>query len=204
VGLKLPSWLNADFVLRMNMDLRNLGPNIDFVISRPSDLEQFRSFLSAARTVSNGAFRDRGFIETAHPYLDLRLVEFLFSIPFDQKVRPGQTRSLMRRALQDLLPGKVLIRRSKRGPEEAFFRAVRREWPWLRLLFEKPLVCSRGYMNARRLQAALDRARHGCELQSFALIKTISLEFWLRALEQRGSSANNLAVRTTLERVRSW
>src|SRR5260370_19080705 len=136
----------------------------------------------------------QGCIEATHPYVHRPLVEFLQAIPFEQKVRPAETRSLMRRALRGSVPEKILKRRSKRGPDEALFRAVAREWPQLQPMFENARCCARGYVNAEALQAALARVRHGCGLFSFALIQTLSLEFWLRALERRTSTAKNTAV----------
>jgi asparagine synthase (glutamine-hydrolysing) len=184
-NMKLPPWLHAKFAARMNLAAVNLGPDDPFGFHLPSSRDQVTWFLSAVRFISSAAYRDRGCIEVSHPYLHRPLIEFLQAVPFDQKVRPGETRSVLRRALRDLLPAEIQRRRSKRGPEEAFFRAVAREWPRLEKLFADAQVCARGYMDAEALSTALERARHGCERYSFALIKTISLEFWLRALERR-------------------
>jgi asparagine synthase (glutamine-hydrolysing) len=130
----------------------------------------------------------------SHPYLHRPLVEFLQAIPFEQRVRPGETRSLMRRALRDLVPRKILKRQGKSGPDEALFRALAREGARLQPIFESARVCAHGYTNAEALQTALERARHGCEIRSFAIIQTISLEFWLRSLERRVSTAKNASV----------
>src|SRR5579862_3635454 len=51
--------------------------------------------------------------EWRYPYLDRDLVEFLFSVPRSQLVRPGRRRSLMRRALRNLVPTGILERRRK-------------------------------------------------------------------------------------------
>ncbi|HKZ77208.1 MAG TPA: asparagine synthase-related protein [Pyrinomonadaceae bacterium] len=194
---KMPPWFDSDFVTRMNLRSRNIRPRQADALRVPSDREQLMNFLAAVSTVSTGAYRERGLIETSHPYLHLPLVEFLQAIPFDQKVRPGETRSLMRRAFRELLPERIVNRRGKRGPEEAFFRAVNREWPSLQSAFSNPIVCKRGYMDRERLQKALERARHGCERYSFALIKTIALEFWFRALEHRTAIARKRTASTT-------
>jgi asparagine synthase (glutamine-hydrolysing) len=192
--LELPPWFDHRFISRMNLHKRSLGPVDLFGFQLPSERDQAVGFLSAMRAVSKASYRAQGCIEVSHPYLHRPLVEFLQAIPFEQRVRPGEARSLMRRALSDLLPERILRRKGKKGPEEALFRAVVREWPRLRPLFENARVCAHGYMNAKALQAALQRARHGCEKNSFAVIQTISLEFWLRALEHRSSTAKSTAV----------
>jgi len=89
-----------------------------------------------------------------------------------------------------LISGMARIYR-KAGPHEAFYRAVTRNWPRLHPLLDDPLVCARGYMNAGRLRTAMERVRHGCESRGFPILQTICLEFWLRALENRRSTATN-------------
>lgn len=43
-------------------------------------------------------------LELRVPYLDPRVVELAFRIPFSQKLRGGQTKSILRRAFADLIP----------------------------------------------------------------------------------------------------
>jgi asparagine synthase (glutamine-hydrolysing) len=191
---KISPWIDEKFIARMNLHERHLGIRDVFGFNLPSRRDQAVGFLSAMRMVSKASYRARGRIEVSHPYLHRPLVEFLQAIPFEQRVRPGETRSLMRRALRDLLPEKILKRQGKKGPEEALFRAVGRRWPTLQPLFKNAWVCANGYMDAEALPAALERARHGCGTHSFGVIQTISLEFWLRALERRSSRAKNSAV----------
>jgi asparagine synthase (glutamine-hydrolysing) len=117
------------------------------------------------------------------------LVEFIHAIPLQQKIRPGETRSLMRRALKDLLPPKVLNRKTKRGPDEAMLRAIAREWPQLERMFITPRAEAYGYVDVKTLLAGFERARHGQgDTNLFVLI---SLELWLRSLEGWGIAARN-------------
>jgi len=184
---KLAPWFDDRFARRMNLAERRLGPSDIFGFTQPSSRQQAESFLTAVRVVSRASYRVRGSIEVSHPYLDRRLVEFLQAIPFAQRIRPGETRSLQRRALCGLLPQKTVQRRTKRGPSEALLRGIRRNWSRIQSLFDDPRVCSGGYMKKKELLLALERGRHGCEPFSFALVQTFSLEFWLRALENRNS-----------------
>lgn len=187
-------WIDETFAASMGLKERMLPYAGDLPFSLPSGRDQAEGFYSAVRLVSRAAYRLRGRIDVVHPYMHRPLVEFLQAIPFDQRVRVHQSRSLMRRSLGNLLPREVAARIGKQGPDEVVLRGVAREWSRLRPLFDNPQVCARGYMNARALQAALERARHGCEPHSFALITTISLEFWLRALDRRGSMTKTAAV----------
>jgi asparagine synthase (glutamine-hydrolysing) len=54
-------------------------------------------------------------IESRTPFLDHRLVEFCFSLPFHEKISDGWTKSLLRRSLADVVPPEILARRRKLG-----------------------------------------------------------------------------------------
>ena len=192
--IKMPPWFDQEFVRRSNLRERMLGAPEGFGFRLPSRRNMFAGLSSVVRGFPRYNIREFRCIEMSHPYMHRPLVEFLLAIPLDQKLRPGESRSLMRRALRDILPEKIAKRRGKRGPDEAISRALAREWPSLRQLFSDARVCSRGYMRPHKLLSALDRARHGAEKQTFALLNTISLEFWLRSLENWGSAAKSVAL----------
>ena len=52
-------------------------------------------------------------IEARYPFFDTRLVAFCTGLPSSEKLRFGQTRSILRRALKGLLPDKVRLRPDK-------------------------------------------------------------------------------------------
>jgi asparagine synthase (glutamine-hydrolysing) len=52
-------------------------------------------------------------VELRHPFFDVRLVELCLSMPEDQKMRNGWTRSIQRRALSGIVPEQILQRPDK-------------------------------------------------------------------------------------------
>lgn len=66
-------------------------------------------------------------VESRLPFLDHRLVEFCFSLQYDEKVGDGWTKLLLRRATQELLPQRVdcvaasldFLAITRRGSEQA-------------------------------------------------------------------------------------
>ncbi|MBY0404240.1 MAG: asparagine synthase (glutamine-hydrolyzing) [Cyanobacteria bacterium] len=56
-------------------------------------------------------------LESRLPFLDYRLVEFLFSLPHFYKIRDAQTKFLLSESMKNVLPEKVLWRREKLGYE---------------------------------------------------------------------------------------
>lgn len=61
-------------------------------------------------------------LELRSPFLDHRLVEFCFSLPYHEKIRDGVTKRLLRDGCADLLPPVVRNRRRKLGfPSPLYF-----------------------------------------------------------------------------------
>ncbi len=54
-------------------------------------------------------------VESRLPFLDHRVVEFVFGLPFDQKMRGARTKHILRRAFAADLPAGILSRRDKVG-----------------------------------------------------------------------------------------
>ena len=54
-------------------------------------------------------------VETRLPFLDYRLVEFAISTPSSYKIHNGITKCLLRAAMKDILPEKILNRKDKMG-----------------------------------------------------------------------------------------
>jgi len=187
---RMANWFNPTFVKRMKLHERRLAPVDIFGFRLPSGADQVAGFLSIMQSVSLCFRYEFSSIENTYPYLHRPLVEFLHAIPFEQLVRPGQNRSLMRRAMTGILPEKIAQRKTKGRPKEAILRALSREWSRLRPMFEDARVCAHGYMEKEPLLAALDRTKYGVETSSSSLLRTITLEIWLRALEQRRASAS--------------
>ena len=64
-------------------------------------------------------------VEFRFPFFDVRLVELCVSLPPEQKLRRGWSRSIMRRAMGDTLPDAVRNRRDKADLSHSFFHGLR-------------------------------------------------------------------------------
>ncbi len=53
-------------------------------------------------------------VETRHPFLDYRLVDFCFSIPSDFKIKDGWQKSILREAVKEM-PEEIKYRKDKKG-----------------------------------------------------------------------------------------
>jgi len=118
--------------------------------------------------------------EKRYPYLDRDLLEFLYSIPREQLVRPGQRRSLMRRALAGIVPAEILNRRRKAFIARAPAAAISAQWAEAIELTRQMVSGSLGIVVPEKFIAALESARVGREVPMILLMRTIALELWLR------------------------
>jgi len=62
-------------------------------------------------------------IEPRVPFLDYRIVEYIFSLPINQRIKNGWTKYILRNAVKGLVPEKIRKRRSKIG-----FAVPERKW----------------------------------------------------------------------------
>ena len=67
-------------------------------------IDEARSFVHA------GIYPEEIMSERRFPFLDRDVNEYLLAIPAEVKKRPGETRSLLRRSLTQIVPSKVLNR----------------------------------------------------------------------------------------------
>jgi len=69
-------------------------------------------------------------IETRLPFLDFRVVEAAIAMPADYKIHAGWTKYVLRKAIEDVLPGSVVWRKNKLGfeaPEGTWLGAYEQE-----------------------------------------------------------------------------
>ncbi len=119
--------------------------------------------------------------EYRYPLLDRDLVDFLMQVPSEQLRRPGQRRSLMRRALKYILPPSILgrIRKAslRRGPLLIF--EIRRKA--ILGLLQDSLLAQYGYIDPQVMLASAENIRKpGFQKLRPALMRALELEIWLR------------------------
>lgn len=124
--------------------------------------------------------------EARYPYLDQDLIEFILSIPADQLLRPGERRSLMRRSLAGIVPQEILSRRTKQLGARTPALMLEKHWNDLQNVYESSLSSHFGYVDATQVLHTISDARAGKPVPLVRLLWTISLEYWLRSLAERG------------------
>jgi asparagine synthase (glutamine-hydrolysing) len=113
------------------------------------------------------------------------LLEFLFAIPREQLVRPGQRRSLMRRALAGIVPNEILNRRRKAYVSRTPLSALAAQCPTLGSSNQQMLTGVLGIADPLAFSEALKRVRDGRESRIVQLLRIIEVEAWLQQLVAR-------------------
>jgi asparagine synthase (glutamine-hydrolysing) len=178
-------WLSATFVKRNTLALQGYPSRVRLLGPLPSFQHNLGTLEALQRQLGCCALSFAPPYEKRYPYLDRSLLEFIYAIPREQLIRPGQRRSLMRRALVGLVPVEILNRRRKafvvRGP----MTTIANDWPTLVELTHQMLSDSLGIISSRAFLGALQKARTGHELATNTLMRTIAIECWLRKLSQK-------------------
>ena len=121
-------------------------------------------------------------IETRLPFLDYRLVEFLYGLAPELKIRNGWTKAVLREALDGVLPDEVRWRVDKMGfvtPEDIWFRTSLREMT--RDILSDSRTRARGYLNVEAALKEFEAHEAGRKNISFTIWRWLNLELWCRA-----------------------
>ncbi|MPY90192.1 MAG: hypothetical protein GEU99_19990 [Luteitalea sp.] len=119
-----------------------------------------------------------------HPFLDRRLVDTAIAIPQRQLARPGEPRSLMRRALAGLLPPAILGRFSKGYSSPPRMRQLARVVPSLDADVSACQLVRHGWVDDAQVLRLLRRFKAAQHEALGPMLSLVSVELWLRA---RGS-----------------
>lgn len=129
-------------------------------------------------------------IETRLPFLDYRLVEFVFGLPAKFKIRRGVTKIILREAMEGVLPEGVRNRMDKMGfvvPEADWFRNELRDF--IDDILNSNSFSERGLFNLSRIHKAFQDHCDGRADHHTMIWRCVNLELWFRMfVDQKPSS----------------
>jgi asparagine synthase (glutamine-hydrolysing) len=180
---RVQEWVNRSFARKQRMSLRLLQIVKTPWHWLPSDRDSAQTHTSLSQQMTH---RLPSQYETRCPFLDQTLVEFLVAVPRDQLLRPGDRRSLMRRALKGLLPDEILLRRTKAGSARCYVVTLEKHRRFLEDIVASSFGSQLGYIDRDKFRSVLIGT---CTGQSFfgpGFLQGLSLEIWLRTIVSRG------------------
>ncbi len=120
-------------------------------------------------------------LESRVPFFDHVVVEHIFNLPIDQKIKFGWNRYIYRQAMKGVIPEKNRLRRSKIG-------FTNPEWEWIERkkdkfieIFSSDSFNSRKFWNGPKILENFERTLRG-ELKGDILFfwRVFSVEMWMR------------------------
>ena len=140
---------------------------------------------------------DRMGVEVRFPFFDQRLVTFTLAVPEDQKLRDGWTRSVLRRAMQGILPEAVQWRRDKIDFGGELARGLVRHHRDVLEAAAAPAGPLAGIVDLgffrQRLDAFVANPEAAGALDLFAIWRAVALSRWLEDRRARRTAARDAA-----------
>ena len=126
-------------------------------------------------------------LESRVPFLDSELVEFVFGLPIDQKIKKGWTRYVYRNAMKGRMPELNRLRRSKIGftnPETGW---LRHNSGHIRSVFASSELAEQGLFTQQALLDSFDRWLAGGErIDSLVYWRILVSHLWVQRFDLNG------------------
>jgi asparagine synthase (glutamine-hydrolysing) len=179
--VQLPPWIPRHLRRIANDAVIDAAVSVPRLGLSPSRIEDGISWWQILETLPHQYPSVTSLYEYRYPYLDRDLVEFLHRLPREQLVRPGRRRSLMRRALKEIVPAEILERPRKGSLIRAPLIALQRSEAAIQNIFKGSVADSMGLIDEKQLRIALAEIAKGTSPRWWpAVIKAIQMEFWLQ------------------------
>ncbi len=183
---RLGSWLRPTFVQHQLRALSSYATRWRLFGPLPSFQENADALDGICRQLGCRDLTAGYPYERRYPFLDRDLLEFLFAIPREQLVRPGERRSLMRRALASIVPEEVLHRKRKAYVSRSPLTTAATQYAILSARKDRLAIGELGIVHPEKFLEALDAARQGRDVPVLSLLRAVSVEEWLDTLRARG------------------
>jgi len=175
-------WLTRQFASRFHEALAGYEYPLKPLGPRPSFQKNISTLDTVRRQLAASALPCEPCYEKRYPYLDRTLLEFIFALPRQQLVRPGERRSLMRRALRGLVPPEVLERKRKGYSARSTAMALYTQWRRAMQPGQILITSALGIVDQAVLSQAVEDLQTGHDVSLIPLLRTLSMEMWLRAV----------------------
>jgi asparagine synthase (glutamine-hydrolysing) len=120
-------------------------------------------------------------VETRHPFMDKRLIEYCLALPARQKLNQGWSRAILRRGMEGILPPEIQWRSSKGSATAAFFHGLNTyDRPLLDEIVKQDFNHLADYINLSHCKESYRRTIQGESQDIEGLWFVITLVLWMR------------------------
>lgn len=182
-GLGVPGWIARGFARRVSLAERLARRVVEppfGTYAQRAIAGHLQNGWRAAEYETVDRFEARRSMESRHPFNDRRLIEFALALPEEQRWRGTETKFILRRAAQDLLPASVARRSTKGDFAYLFADAIEREGGAATL--GRLRLAGDGFVDADRVLAMYRRLRAGDTRQLGPVWMILGTEVWYRTM----------------------
>jgi asparagine synthase (glutamine-hydrolysing) len=183
---RVAPWLHPDFIKRNIAAFWADLKRVRFFGEIPSFQSNINTLNHLRRQFNCSHLTQLAHYRMSYPFTDRDLLTFLFSVPREQIVRSGYRRSLMRRALANLVPAEIFARKRKAYVARHPLVLLQAAHPSIKTLLQSPLIVEYTWMMEAEISANLESIRQGHSEYLVPLLRTLKLELWLQTLKARG------------------
>jgi asparagine synthase (glutamine-hydrolysing) len=204
----LPRWL-SEFGRRIETFARGKKDASLFEDREESEIWKEQPHLSRARFATAGAWQEahslvnprtsialdgwwdalgqHGGLEFRHPFFDCRLIDFVLSVPSEEKRRHGSTKLILREAMKGVLPEVIRLRKDKAEFSPIFAAAL----DSMSFAVGSLTLAQTGIIDEKEVAKIIERrAAEPTPLTSFLLWQLATLEAWFNLhFNPRGEQA---------------
>lgn len=176
-------WLRETFFQKYDAESHYLANRKKLIFERKEHLNNYLYHLTFWNNLQGLLkYEDRNSmafsVEGRVPFLDYRLVEFLFSLPSSCKMHAGFSKYILREGLKGVLPEKIRLRTTKLG-----FSTPERLWqkthliPLIRQSLTDPKIGT--YIDPDKARIHLDRLQES-KKRDFSPWRWLNLSLWMK------------------------
>lgn len=176
-------WASPEAARLAVLELRTHAASVAPRTEAPGQHAALASIQTCARLARGLAELARPFgVRLEFPFLDRAVLDACLDTDITVRANPFEYKILLRRALQGLVPGDLLVRRTKSAYTRDYCTDAGKFDRRLRDLFSPSTLSGLGLIDDRRFLATLDRIAMGHMINLRGFVWTIETEIWLRRL----------------------
>jgi asparagine synthase (glutamine-hydrolysing) len=128
------------------------------------------------------------------PFLDVRLIELMFTVRGDALFADGFTKRVLRESFADVLPAEVRLRRDKIGFYTPLASWLRAHGDWIAGFMSVDRLHEAGLLRADRYRASLTALRSGQDATALEVWRGLIVHLWIDRFAVAGLSAEPTAA----------
>jgi asparagine synthetase B (glutamine-hydrolysing) len=153
------------------------------LLNEDNGIESIDSFLLSTQAGIRQQHKDP--VDVRYPFLARPLVEFALSTPSRLKFRAQMGKRVMRHAMREMLPARILVRNGKTGFDVLYVWGANHQWASIEKLLAEPALGEMNLLEPRGMLQLAEELREGKTQRLVEAMRTLAIESWIMA---RGNS----------------